>query len=262
MKIIASDYDGTLNHGGVDDRKREAIARWRAAGNQFGLVSGRGVGSLVELAQQDGIAYDFLLASNGAAICTPDGKILKECHCDGKLAKPLLSLMIELGATECYGDTDYTFGVFSPLTTNHPAHFSLETLPEIPYFIQISTILETEDEAKRITAAIREHFGDELNPLQNGRCIDVVHKSMDKAQGIYGLLELCGAKYADVITVGDNVNDTAMIAEFRSYAMENAVPSIKALANAVTPGIVVHLLQGKRTGRCSTYAAKEEQTVP
>ena len=145
--------------------------------------------------------------------------------------------MIELGATECYGDTDYTFGVFSPLTTNHPAHFSLETLPEISYFIQISTILETEDEAKRMTAAIREHFGDELNPLQNGRCIDVVHKSIDKAQGIYGLLELYGAKYADVITVGDNVNDTAMIAEFRSYAMENAVPSIKALADAETPGI-------------------------
>ena len=238
MKIIASDYDGTLNHGGIDDKKREAIERWRAAGNLFGLVSGRGAGSLLELAQCDGIAYDFLLACNGAAICTPDGKILKECRCDGKLAKPLLSLMIALGATECYVESEFVFGVFEPLESDHPAHFSLETMPEIPYFVQVSTVLPCDDDAARITAAIRERFGDELNPLQNGRCIDVVHKSVDKAQGIYGLLELYGAKYEDVIAVGDNINDTAMIAEFRSYAMENAVPSIKALADAETPGIV------------------------
>ena len=29
MKIIATDYDGTLNHGGIDDRKRNAIKKWR-----------------------------------------------------------------------------------------------------------------------------------------------------------------------------------------------------------------------------------------
>ena len=33
MKIIGSDYDGTLSHGGIDDVKRQAIADWRAAGN-------------------------------------------------------------------------------------------------------------------------------------------------------------------------------------------------------------------------------------
>ncbi len=238
MKIIASDYDGTLNHGGVDDRKREAIARWRAAGNRFGLVSGRGPDSLVELARRDGITYDFLLACSGAVICTPDGKILKENRCDGKLAKPLLKLMIEMGAADCTGYSDDTFRVLPERSADHPDDFTLETLPEIPYFTQISAGFYTIAEADRLTEAIRERFGDELNPLQNGCCLDVVHKSMDKAQGIYALLTLLGADYDDVITVGDNVNDTAMIAEFRSYAMENGAPSIKALANATTPGIV------------------------
>ena len=37
MKIIASDYDGTLNHGGIDDKKREAIKKWRDAGNVLRL---------------------------------------------------------------------------------------------------------------------------------------------------------------------------------------------------------------------------------
>ena len=35
--------------------------------------------------------------------------------------------------------------------------------------------------------------------------------------------------------IDDNINDTHMIAEFRSYAMENAVQSIKNIANYITP---------------------------
>jgi hydroxymethylpyrimidine pyrophosphatase-like HAD family hydrolase len=41
MKIIASDYDGTLNHGGIGEEKRNAIKKWREKGNKFGIVSGR-----------------------------------------------------------------------------------------------------------------------------------------------------------------------------------------------------------------------------
>ena len=51
MKILASDYDGTLNYNGFDSQKLDAIARWRAAGNLFGLVSGRSADSLWELAE-------------------------------------------------------------------------------------------------------------------------------------------------------------------------------------------------------------------
>lgn len=115
--------------------------------------------------------------------------------------------------------------------------FTLETVPEIPYFNQISTILPDEKEAERVTSAIREKFGDRLNPLQNGQCIDIVSADINKAAGLYKLLEIVGADYGDIITVGDNINDTHMIAEFRSYAMENAVQSIKDIATDITPGI-------------------------
>jgi hydroxymethylpyrimidine pyrophosphatase-like HAD family hydrolase len=68
-------------------------------------------------------------------------------------------------------------------------------------------------------------------------CIDIVRYDIDKAKGIYLLLDILGADYEDVIAVGDNINDRAMIEEFRSYAMANGVELIKELADYVTDGI-------------------------
>jgi hydroxymethylpyrimidine pyrophosphatase-like HAD family hydrolase len=98
-------------------------------------------------------------------------------------------------------------------------------------------MLETDEEAEKIVLKIEEKYKNILTPLQNGNCIDIVPYGVNKANGIYELLKVVGGKYEDVITVGDNINDTHMIKEFRSYAMENGVDKIKALANYVTKGI-------------------------
>ena len=58
-------------------------------------------------------------------------------------------------------------------------------------------------------------------------------KGVNKATGIYSLLKLVGAKYEDVIAVGDNLNDRDMIAEFHAYGMANGVDEIKQLADAI-----------------------------
>ena len=49
MKLIATDYDGTLNYNGVGTETIEAIRKWRQAGNAFGVVSGRGPDFIPEL---------------------------------------------------------------------------------------------------------------------------------------------------------------------------------------------------------------------
>ena len=47
MKIAASDYDGTLFRNEVIAKADvEGIRRWRAAGNKFGVVTGRDYGML------------------------------------------------------------------------------------------------------------------------------------------------------------------------------------------------------------------------
>lgn len=231
MKIIASDYDGTLNHGGIDDKKRNAIKKWREKGNKFGLVSGRGVKDILKIYENGKFECDFLLACNGAVILNTDGEILKETHCDGALAKPLLDLIFSAGVFWGFLETAFDCVIDERDDERLEGEFTRETLPEIPYFNQISTYLKSAEEAEKVVELINEKFGDYLNPLQNGQCIDIVSSSMNKAKGLYDYLELVGGSYEDMITVGDNINDTHMIKEFRSYAMKNGVQLIKELAD-------------------------------
>lgn len=238
MKIIASDYDGTLNHGGIDESKLNAIERWRAAGNVFALISGRGPDSVLELYREKKFGCDYLVANNGAIILRTDGKRVSDVRCDGSIAVPLLKLLFECGCTWGYVQTDFPCRVFADENDcAEDGHYTLNNIPEVPYFNQINTQLPDYETAEKVTAIVREKFGDVLNPLQNGVCIDIVRADMDKAKGIYLLMDILGAEYDDVIAVGDNINDRAMIEEFRSYAMENGVELIKELADYTTSGI-------------------------
>ena len=237
MKIIASDYDGTLNHGGIDDKKRNAIKEWREKGNKFGIVSGRMADDLFRIYKRDELELDFLLACNGAVILTTDGKIIKDDRIDGELLRPFLDFLFSLGVDWATIHCERSYVIDENDNDRLPDEFTRKTLPDLKYFNQVSTILENEEEALMVTNAIKERYGDMLNPLQNGRCIDIVSSRINKAKGLYDYLELVGGKYEDMITVGDNINDTHMIKEFRSYAMANGVQSIKDIADYVTEGI-------------------------
>ena len=126
----------------------------------------------------------------------------------------------------------------STLKRDHsPDSYTLKSIPAIPYYTQVSTWRPTFEEAALVSAKVREKFGEYFNPMQNGLNIDIVRADVNKAKGLYRLMELVGATYDDVITVGYNVNYYDMIKEFRSYAMESGVQSIKDLADFTTPGV-------------------------
>ena len=244
MKIIGSDYDGTLNHNGIDDTKRQAIERWRRAGNVFALVSGRHVNSVRDLHIQQNFDCDYFVGSNGAVILDANNQVVHADVCDPNMLVPLIEYLYELGCSVGLVHSVDFFDVFpenvdiSTLKRDHsPDSYTLTTIPAIPYYTQVSTWRPTFEEAAQVSAKVREKFGEYFNPMQNGLNIDIVRADVNKAKGLYRLMELVGAKYDDVITVGDNVNDYDMIKEFRSYAMESGVQSIKDLADFTTPGV-------------------------
>lgn len=239
MKILGSDYDGTLNFNGMDDKKRQAIARWRSAGNLFVLVSGRHSANVRDLHIQQNFPCDYFIGSNGAVIRNSNNEVVHADCCDPQHLLPLVRFLLELNCPFAlvHGAEDWFYVYDRPEQAAKEPACSLETMPPVTYYTQVTTCMPTEEEAVAVAEKVRERFGAWFNPLQNGTSIDIVRSDANKAKGLYALTELVGATHGDVITVGDNINDSDMIREFKSYAMENGVQAIKDLADFVTPGV-------------------------
>ncbi|MBE6558641.1 MAG: HAD family phosphatase [Ruminococcaceae bacterium] len=240
MKILGSDFDGTLNYGGIDQAKCDAIDSWRRAGHLFGLVSGRGPGFLRNLRNQyPTLHMDFFVAYNGAFIVDAEGKTLDTTVCDGVSALDLTADLLAWGcpfvcASGVNGYTARKDG--EPLRDGECAFSDLPG--DFPWFYQVSVQLETYAAAEAMTHKLKEVYGDRLNPLQNGVCIDIVAPTVNKAAGLRRLAALFGGNEADIIAVGDNINDLDMLKAFRSYAMENGVEEVKRVSGQTVESVI------------------------
>ena len=242
MKILGSDYDGTFSYGGLRDDKLEAVRRWREAGNVFGIVSGRADKSRVDfLKENPKLQMDFFAGCNGGYVADGDGKVIYECRSELDAKEVSLRLL----EWECECATVIGAGIFcitadldscSSVPYNAPL-YTLDNAPDISYFNQIGARFATEKRAAEVSELIRQTYGGILNPLQNGRYIDIVPWGVNKAEGLRRVAEFFGCKEDDVIAVGDNLNDCDMLSAFRSYAMANGVDEVKALANAIVTDV-------------------------
>lgn len=244
MRLIATDYDGTLNHGGIDQEKLDAIRRWRAAGNLFGVISGRGPGFLKELQEKLGDNFDFLVSCNGGIAADSRGNELFRHQCDGVDVNAFVADIFGWGAHTLYVDFDDQCVLLGTDECREPYdHIPPEDLPPITSFYKMATFFETPEEAQVMTARIREKYGDKVNPLQNWWCVDVAPFGVDKSTGIRQLCAHYGVAEEDVIAVGDNLNDMAMIQAFYSYAMAHGNGGLKAAATHTVDSVTDLILK-------------------
>lgn len=243
MKIIGSDFDGTFNHNGVTDEKISMVAKWQAAGNKVGVVSGRGLNTPENFAREfPDLKFDFFALCNGAYVTDGDGVPFYRATCTELHSLELINGLLSYGCRIMHVNSDQYTCVVEDYD-ERPAWIPLEQaclskdFKGVDFFYQINVNLSSFDEAVPIVEKIRNDYGKYVTPLQNGRCIDIVPVGTNKAEGMYRAMEHFGASYADVITVGDNINDIDMLREFRSYAMKNGVPEAQAVANGIVSDV-------------------------
>ena len=93
MKILATDFDGTFSTGGDSiPRNIQAVRQWQAAGNRFGIVTGRPYPMLRPELERYHIPADFLVCVNGASIHRPNGELLWSSALPEPLFQEILSL--------------------------------------------------------------------------------------------------------------------------------------------------------------------------
>ena len=243
MKILGSDLDGTFSHGGVGEAKLTAVRAWRSAGHKFGIISGRGGHYLPELlSSYPGLELDFFAACNGGYITDMKGRVLHEVRCDAISVPKFVTDLTAWGCKYIHVNGKEYFCAVErmedkPSWLDEKNAVLISDMPEVDYFHQISVAFPTEKEAAVLVERVRETYGEWLNPLQNGTCIDIVPVGVNKAKGMYFVMDLFGGFYEDVIVVGDNVNDMDMIREFRSYAMANGVDLVKESADEIVADV-------------------------
>lgn len=237
MKLIASDYDGTFSNGSLEHRQR-AVEQWQAAGNKFGIVSGRCLEDLVQIANREGVKCDFLISSGGMRICDGAGRILSEEKCPGEWLSEILPFIFQNGCAWCYIHANPSVAVNYPHDSiSSVTCVTVEEATKISCFYQISAVCEHAEDAKKLAKALQEQYAFWVNPLQNGTTVDIVRSGVDKAQSIRKLLKLWEIEEKDAIVAGDNFNDLPMICTFHSYAMVNAPQPVQDAADHVVPDV-------------------------
>lgn len=242
MVILASDYDGTLNRGGISAEDRAAVGRFRKAGNLFGIVTGRDYW-MYETVREADFALDFILAMNGAMLIATDGDRAGEIlRCEEKKNDGCIRAIAEHVGKNYNHSVDTVF--YRERIRFHALHpegndrySPLARADEVPLFSQLNTRCDTDADAARCVKEINERWGGTVNALQNGNCIDIPPAGIDKGEGVARFARSVGVPEENVFCAGDNMNDYAMIARFRGLAVENAVPDLKAAAEAVFPSI-------------------------
>ena len=239
MKLLASDYDGTLNRNrSIIKEDIEAIERWRADGNLFGLVTGRGFPGADHEMKHYGIDYDFLICNNGSAIYKSNGKLYDEITGDNVVLKPLIRCIMDYkgeraaisgGRDRVCVKLDYIFN------RNENENFiDFDEIDSIRFsFTQVDTNAITDSNAEKLAAEINRDFGDYVYAHQNGTNVDITPAGVSKPGGIYRLMKLFGISKKDTFVVGDNFNDLEMIREFDGFAVSSGNPAVVSQASRV-----------------------------
>lgn len=232
MKIVASDYDGTLCRNGViSAEEKEAIARWRESGKLFGIVTGRAYPSIMRAVIETKPEYDFIVSNNGALIHDGSGHLLSEIRNDKRFIAPISEICAAAGALKLEimrEDRDLRFII--DRIPGESAVLNSAIMGETAYFTQLSARMETVEEALALAAAVNERFCGSLSAYAAAPNVDVVARGVSKASGLRRYAEIYGVNEKDIVTVGDNYNDLPMINEFGGFIMASAAEGVRVLA--------------------------------
>ena len=224
MKIIATDFDGTLSYNGkISDEDKSAIHKFRAAGNKFGIVTGRDVDMAQWIKPENGLEFDYLICCTGAVIRSAEGEIIYQKK--GKMDSFIYDLIDKARELGAYGFSASDIFLKCAIDIKGKIPMQIDALKE---FTQINTGFTSEENAQRFIDYANEKYGDKLSAFRNGSSVDIPPANTSKVTGVYEYAKMF--ENPEIYAVGDNVNDLAMIEEFCGFAVSNAKEEVKAKA--------------------------------
>ena len=239
FKVAASDFDGTLFiNQQITAENLTAIKNWRAAGNKFGIVTGRAYTMLPAHLKEFDLGIDFAICCNGAIIHDGGGKIIFETE----LPKKILHEIIKepFAAKSMHFAFETAEKVFCakvksnswvlrewerwnfPVEIIEPAQIA--TLGKIN---QLALDFESPDAAQAAADMLNSKFGEWIFAQKNTHSLDIVAAGVNKSAGVENLWE------AEVYVIGDESNDLPMIRDFNGFTVATAKDFVKREATKI-----------------------------
>ncbi|MBQ4510030.1 MAG: HAD-IIB family hydrolase [Clostridia bacterium] len=225
MKIIATDFDGTLSYNGkISDEDKSAIHRFREAGNKFGIVTGRDVDLAQWIKPENGLEYDYLICCTGAVIKNGEGEIIYQKK--GKIDNYIYEMIDKARELGAYGFSASDVLLKCIVDIKGKIPMQMDALKE---FTQVNTGFTNEENAQKFVDYVNATYNDKISAFRNGTSIDMPPANTSKVTGIYEYAKMFDNP--EIYAVGDNINDLSMIEEFCGFAVSNAKEEVKKAAN-------------------------------
>lgn len=253
-RMIVSDLDESLlrTDGSVSPNDVATIARLQTQGIKFVPNTGRGFQSVQPLLKAIGTygkAGQYVISYNGGAIVDNEsGQIVASTPLPFAVADQIFRLAAahaELGAHIYTFDHAY---VYRP-STSELAYLKNRGVAYTLWHDDNLQALAGQQLAKVIfqhpDLAVRQAFAAEVAQkvdyqptvsYSSNRYVEFNPAGIDKGDAAIALGKLCGIKPDEIIALGDNLNDMAMIKKVGlGVSVHNGVPAIKAAAKLVLP---------------------------
>jgi len=244
-RLVISDIDGTLVNRAKELTRPtiEAVARLRAAGISFTLISARPPSGILPLAAALGLP-EPLAAFNGGTLIRADGTIAERHLVPAAVVRGLFELCEGSGAVPwIFADGRWHARVMEGTHLDHERKASLQepvhTDDMTPLFGAVDKLTWVSDDARMLrdlTARAVAKYGAQATIAQSQTYyLDVTHLRANKGDGIATLAAALGVALADVAVLGDMPNDLPMFARAGfAVAMGQAPDEVRAAADRVS----------------------------
>lgn len=242
MKLLASDYDGTLRTGVyVDEEDVAAIQRFREAGHLFGLVTGRSMESLQIELERNHLRCDFIITNNGGVVFDGKGQLLESQRMDFDKALDIISYVKTLECASYVindGFHRYKFDVDATQEDHKYGNMPSASQQEAEVLdrgkiAQIVISLNDDALAHEIANHINTDFAGYATAYVNVNCVDIVPFGVSKADALMYMENHLGIDHEDVYTIGDSFNDVPMLKAFHGSAMIHSRSAVQVTAEHV-----------------------------
>ena len=230
--LLCSDFDGTLAVGGrVVERNIEAIRYFQENGGLFSIITGRTPEFIVGC-ENEVRCNTFVGCLNGTIIYDYLGdRIVCSDFVKGDLFTPLMKIHSELDIFKniviFHGDGD---ALIEGDAENFAERLRVELDEPVLKVIIRAARPYTEEELDRVSVIL----GDEFEQARSWSIgLEIQNRGNNKGKAARKIAELAGAK--TLVCVGDYENDISLLeAADISFAVDNAIPSLKAIAHRQT----------------------------